>query len=252
MPARLAVAARPLARGLLALAAAWAQAASAAPLPRIDPFPSAAPLVVRYDLRFNGVFAAEVTETLSSDGAGGYRIESEARARGLAKWLVGDIRRKSEGLWEGAFRPVFYEEKRGAKRHYRAVVDRERETVSLVREAGGRAETAPLPAAPLHDYLTAAYRSYAAGRAIAGESALTDGRRVKVYRYRAGREESIDTAFGSLRAVPVSRVGGRRVVVWLAPALRFLPARTEIETAAGDLVIEIAAVESPPPEAEKT
>ena len=243
---------RALARGLIVLAAAWSPVAPAAVLPQIDSFPSAAPLVVRYDLFFNGIFAAEVTETLSTDGAGAYRIESEARARGLAKILIGDILRKSEGLWEGeSLRPLLYEEIRGKKRHYRAVVDRARETIDLIRKTTGRAETAPLPAAPLNDYLTAAYRSYAAGRALADESALTDGRRIKTYRYRAGSEESIDTVFGALRAVPVFRVGERRVVVWLAPALRFLPARTEIETGVGKLLIKIAAVESPS-SAEKT
>ena len=179
---------RALARGLIVLAAAWSPVAPAAVLPQIDSFPSAAPLVVRYDLFFNGIFAAEVTETLSTDGAGAYRIESEARARGLAKILIGDILRKSEGLWEGeSLRPLLYEEIRGKKRHYRAVVDRARETIDLIRKTTGRAETAPLPAAPLNDYLTAAYRSYAAGRALADESALTDGRRIKTYRYRRKR-----------------------------------------------------------------
>ena len=105
---------RALARGLIVLAAAWSPVAPAAALPQIDSFPSAAPLVVRYDLFFNGIFAAEVTETLSTDGAGAYRIESEARARGLAKILIGDILRKSEGLWEGeSLRPLLYEEIRG-------------------------------------------------------------------------------------------------------------------------------------------
>ena len=178
---------------------------------------------------YNGVKAADVREVFSTDADGGYEIVSHAEATGLAKIFYGDIFRKSTGKIDrlDGLRMLQYEEKRGARDRTFAKVDAQSGVLHL--QKGGEMRTEKLPDAPLADYLAALYRARILGGVPDGESAITNGWRIKIYEYEEGAPEIVKTTEGEVRAIPLIRESPRgRRVFWIAPSLDYLPVRSYI------------------------
>ena len=121
-----------------------------------------------------------------------------------------------------------YEEQRGRRPLQVAEFDRESGVINLHKGEESRREAAP--AAPLLDYLTALYRSYALGRPVAARAFVTNGWRLAEYEYRVGEAETVETPLGEIVAVPVSRDSPRgRRVFWLAPERGYIPVKIYVD-----------------------
>lgn len=187
-------------------------------------------LTLHFDFFYNGIKAAEVTETFSANESGEYEIASNAKALGLAKILYGDVARKSVGRVDSqiGLQMRRYEEQRGSRPPQSAETNESANTIRLQRGEEMREE--PAPDAPLTDYLTALYRHYILKQMTPGRAAATNGWRLRIYDYAAGETEEVQTAAGVFAAESLHRDSPRgRRTFWFAPSLDYLPIKIYID-----------------------
>ena len=202
-------------------------------------------LTLHFDFFYNGIHAAQAEDVFFADSEGGYKIESHARAVGLAKILYGDFRRKSEGVvGEGGelhFRR--YEQQRGQRPPQVAEVSGD----ALLLQKGDESRRETLPDGALLDYLTAQYRAYALGKLSPMSAATTNGWRLKVYNYDVGEEETVATPLGEMRATPLRRESSRGMrVFWLAESLGWLPVKSVVEDKGHRFETVLVSITAPP------
>lgn len=197
---------------------------------RAETPPPVLPLTLYFDFFYNDIKAAAVTEVFTPQANGDYTITSHAEAQGLAKLLYGDVSRASAGKIhpETGLQMRSYKEQRGRRPLQTAEFNRQAGVVNLQKGKETRAEVAP--AMPLLDYLTALYRSYVLGRAVAGAAVVTNGWRLAEYEYKIGEAEPVETPLATMLAVPVSRDSPRgRRVFWLAPERGYIPIKIYVD-----------------------
>lgn len=214
-------------------------------------------LRLRYELSWNGVAAGEARDIIRV-GGGKYRIESRATPSNLARLFgVDESLRVSEGELDPrlGLRAKRYFEKRGGRAARNARFDWERRLVYLWR-GEDQEVAAPLADAGFdrlsflyHFYLLAAAAAPAAAEAPrGGEYQISDGRRVKTYRYESRPPETLQTAQGEASALILARAGdGKLGVLWLDHARRF-PLRLRIGAAGGEMDLRLIAADFAPAE----
>lgn len=201
----------------LALGAATAIAASAAP----------AEVDVRYAVYWGEAQVFTEHDRFVRDGDR-YRIASEASPKGLVSLFVGDIRRESRGrVASDGLVPERYDEDRGKRGRRTAEFDWQAGRITLHDGEATRSE--PLAPGTL-DHASFRFAFMFTPPDERGvRIALTDGRRVKAYRYRFLGRETLDTPLGPLDTRHFERVvdagDHRSFEVWLAVDHHHLPVR---------------------------
>jgi hypothetical protein len=182
---------------------------------------------VRYAVSFGEARVFEEHDRFQRQGER-YTIVSEAKPVGVAALFLGEIRRESSGtIVGGRLRPDRYVEDRGRRGRRAATFDWQAGRITLQRD---EQQTTQALAAGTLDQSSFRF-SFMADPPGEREIVLplTDGRRVKDYRYRFVGRETVTTPLGAIEALRYARVlaaeDDRAFDVWLAPAYRHLPVR---------------------------
>lgn len=206
----------------LALTAAHllAGAAGAAPVP--------ARAEIRYEVLLGSTKIGEGHDVFQHDGRT-YRVVSESRTAGLAGVLYRlNIRRESQGrVVHTGLRPDSFSETRNGKPERSAVFDWEKKEATLVDD--GNSQTVALPE-DTWDTTSFSYNfAFVPPESSDLGANLTDGRRIRKYRYAILGRETLDTVLGPMETLHVKKVQGpedkRAFEVWLAVAHHNMPVR---------------------------
>jgi hypothetical protein len=185
-----------------------------------------------YDVSYNGVIAAELTEVLEHD-AKSFTLSSEGRGKGLGALLYrGAAKRFCRGEVTGAgLRPLEYRDQRGDKAPATARFDWNRKT--LTQEHEGKSETTNM-ALPLQDRLSFLYTfafqqspELKPGREI--KVTLTDGKGLTQFQYKVAGTEVLKTPAGDLDTVHLVKQreskDDKGTEIWFASSRDYLPVR---------------------------
>lgn len=200
-------------------------------------------LEVHYELSRNGTAMVEVGEVLTHDGKT-YRIESEARGKGLfALSNRGAVKRDSRGTIEaGALRPAEFRDQRGDRKPEVARFDWAKREV--VEERDGKSEARPIKGA-MQDRLSFLW-SFAfvppKGKEVVMD--VADGRGVDRFRYLISSPEKIKTPAGELDAIRLTKQrepgDDRGTEVWLSVAHGYVPVRVLVVEKDGTRLDQVA------------
>ena len=189
-------------------------------------------LSLSYDVSYNGIVAAELTEVLEHDGKS-FSLTSEGRGKGIGALLYrGAARRSARGeVTSAGLRPTEFRDQRGDKPPAVARFDWVGQT--LTREHDGKTETTKM-VLPLQDRLSFLY-NYAfqsspdlkTGKQI--KVNLTDGKGVTPFQYNVAGTEMLKTPAGELEAVRLVKqrdnAEDRGTELWFASGRDYLPVR---------------------------
>ncbi len=180
-----------------------------------------------FDINFGAMKLGEGRDVLVHDGKR-YKVVSETIPKGIAAIFIKNIRRESRGtITQAGLRPDSFQE-HGRKKGIRAAeFDWSESTLRLVN--GDTHTTVPLPKNTI-DQASLPYGFAFAGRVPDGFSAnVTDGRRLKEYRYRIVGRERIETVLGEIDTIHLEKVRGpddkRSFEFWLAVDHHYLPVK---------------------------
>ncbi len=189
-------------------------------------------VTLSYDVSYNGVVAAELTEVLEHDGKN-FSLSSEGRGVGIGALLYrGVAKRSCRGeVTSAGLRPLEYREQRGDKPAAVAKFDWVRKT--LTQEHDGKNETTDmLP--PLQDRLSFLYNfafqsspDLKPGKEI--KATLTDGKGLTRFQYGIAGRELLKTPAGELETVHLVKQRDSKedkgTEIWFASGRDYLPVR---------------------------
>lgn len=189
-------------------------------------------LSLTYDVSYNGVVAAELTEVLEHDGKS-FSLSSEGRGKGIGALLYrGAAKRWCRGeITSAGLRPLEYRDQRGDKPAAVARFDWAQKT--LTQEHGGKNETTNMVPA-LQDRLSFLY-NYAfqsppdlkPGKQI--KVTLTDGKGLTQFHYEVAGRETLKTPAGALETVRLVKQrenkDDKETEIWFASSRDYLPVR---------------------------
>lgn len=189
-------------------------------------------LSLAYDLSYNGVVAAELTEVLEHDGKF-FSISSEGRGKGIGALLYrGAAKRSCRGeVTSTGLRPLEYRDQRGDNPVAVARFDWSKKT--LTQEHEGKSETTGMTL-PLQDRLSFLYKfafqrapELKPGKEIS--ITLTDGRGLTRFRYTVAGSEMLKTPAGELETVHLVKQRDNQddkgTEIWFASSRDYLPVR---------------------------
>ena len=205
---------------LLMIASASSQGGATAAVP--------ARVELKYDVYFGSLKIAEALEVFEQDGRT-YRIVSESKTAGLAGVLYRlNIRREAQGrVTRAGLRPNAFAETRNGQPERSATFDWDKKQAILVDD--GDSQTVPLPD-NTWDSTSFGYNfAFMPPEAAELAANITDGRRIRLYRYAILGREKIDTELGTIETVHVKKVqrpeDKRAFEVWLAVEQYYMPVR---------------------------
>jgi hypothetical protein len=185
-----------------------------------------------YDLSYNGIVAAEMTEVLEHDGKV-FSLSSEGRGVGIGALLYrGAARRSCRGeVTSAGLRPLEFRDQRGDKPASVAKFDWARKTLTL--EHDGKNETTNM-VLPLQDRLSFLYNfafesgpDLRPGREI--KVTLTDGRGLTRFEYTVAAPETLKTPAGEFETVHLVKrrenKDDKGTELWFARDRDYLPVR---------------------------
>jgi hypothetical protein len=185
-----------------------------------------------YDLSYNGMVAAELTEVLEHDGKS-FSLNSEGRGKGIGALLYrGAATRSCRGeVTRDGLRPLEYRDQRGDKPAATARFDWNKKT--LTQEHEGRSETSSITP-PLQDRLSFLYTfafqqapELKAGREI--RITVTDGKGLTHFQYKVAGPEMLKTPAGEFETVRLVKQrenqDDKGTELWFASARDYLPVR---------------------------
>lgn len=206
------------------LAACVFASASAAQPPR--------KVTLSYELSYNGVVAAELTEVLEHDGKK-FLLTSEGRGKGIGALLYGGAAKRScrGEISSTGLRPLEYRDQRGDKAAAVALFDWTRKT--LTQQHDGKNETTNM-VLPLQDRLSFLYDfafqsapELKPGREI--RINLTDGKGLTQFQYHVAGREILKTPAGDLETVRLVKQRENKddkgTEIWFASGRDYLPVR---------------------------
>jgi hypothetical protein len=173
-----------------------------------------------------------------------YRVVSESKTAGLAAALYRlNIRRESQGrVTRAGLRPEAFTEERNGKPKRSAAFDWERKQATLVD--GDNSQTVPLPDNSWDSTSFGYNFAFVPPEAAELAAHLTDGRRLKQYRYAVLGREKLDTELGTLETLHVRRLqlpeDKRAFEVWLAVDRHNMPVRIRYTEKDGTVFDSIA------------
>ena len=185
-----------------------------------------------YDVSYNGVVAAEVTEVLEHDGKT-FSLRSEGRGKGIGALLYrGAARRWCRGeITSTGLRPLEFRDQRGDRPAAVAKFDWVGKT--LTQERDGKSETTKL-VPPLQDRLSFLYNfafqaspQLQPGKEI--KVTLTDGKGLTRFQYNVAGTERLSTPAGELETVRLVKQRENKddkgTEIWFASGRDYLPVR---------------------------
>lgn len=185
-----------------------------------------------YDLSYNGVVAAEMTEVLEHDGKS-FSLYSEARGKGIgALFYRGAAKRWCRGeVTSAGLRPLEYRDQRGDNPPTLAHFDWVKK--NLTQEHDGKIETTPM-VLPLQDRLSFLYNfafqsppDVKPGKEI--KITVTDGKGLTHFQYNVVGTELLKTPAGELETVHLVKqrenADDRGTEIWFASGRDYLPVR---------------------------
>jgi hypothetical protein len=189
-------------------------------------------LSLTYDLSYNGVVAAELTEVLEHDGKN-FSLSSEGRGVGIGALLYrGAAKRSCRGeVTSAGLRPLEYRDQRGDKPPSVARFDWAKKT--LTQEHDGKNETTNM-VPPLQDRLSFLYNFafQAAPDLKPGKEIrinLTDGKGLTYFQYNVAGTEVLKTPAGEFETVHLMKQRDnkedRGTEIWFASGRDYLPVR---------------------------
>ena len=189
-------------------------------------------LSLTYDVSYNGIVAAELTEVLEHDGKN-FSLSSEGRGKGIGALLYqGAAKRSCRGeITAAGLRPLEYREQRGDKPAAVARFDWVKQT--LTQERDGKSETSKMMP-PLQDRLSFLYnfgfqRSPELKPGMEIKINLTDGKGLTRFQYNVAGREVLKTPAGDLETVRLvkQRDGkdDKATEIWFASGRDYLPVR---------------------------
>ena len=189
-------------------------------------------LRLSYDLSYNGIVAAEMTEVLEHDGKH-FSLASEGRGKGIGALLYrGTAKRWCRGeIVSTGLRPLEYREQRGDKPASVARFDWAGKT--LTQEHEGKSETTNM-VLPLQDRLSFVYNfafqsahELKPGKEI--NITVTDGRGLTRFQYKVAGRETLKTPAGDLDTVRLVKQRenkeDKETEIWFASGHDYLPVR---------------------------
>ena len=189
-------------------------------------------LTLVYDLSYNGMVAAEMTDVLEHDGKR-FTLNSEGRGKGIGALLYrGAAKRSCRGeVTRDGLRPLEYRDQRGDNAAATARFDWNKKT--LTQEHDGKVETTKMTL-PLQDRLSFLYNfafqavpDVKPGRVI--EVNLTDGKGLTHFQYKVAGTEMLQTPAGDLETVHLVKQrenqDDRGTELWFASGRHYLPVR---------------------------
>jgi hypothetical protein len=189
-------------------------------------------LSLSYDLSYNGIVAAEMTEVLEHDGRH-FSLSSEGRGKGIGALLYrGTARRWCRGdITSAGLRPLEYREQRGDRPVSVAKFDWTAKT--LTQEHEGKSETANLDST-VQDRLSFMYNfafqsppDLHPGKEI--KITATDGKSLTRYQYAVAGQEMLKTPAGELDTVHLVKQRenseDKGTELWFARDRDYLPVR---------------------------
>ncbi|HUP93923.1 MAG TPA: DUF3108 domain-containing protein [Burkholderiales bacterium] len=196
------------------------------------PLAASAPKSVRatYNGFMNGMSIGVISEQFESDGTN-YRIVSDTKPMGLAAFVQRQpLRFSSTGqVARDGLKPVRFEARRTAGESPQVAADFDWGQSQIVLKHHGKTESFALSAGT-QDRLSVMYQFMylPPDRLRVLEFAMTNGRKVDRYRYRATPDVEIDTGLGRLKTLHLvkQREPGDTVTeVWLSPQHQHLPVK---------------------------
>jgi hypothetical protein len=193
---------------------------------------AAAPRSVRitYAGYMNSMSIGTITEQFDSDGST-YRIVSDTKPIGLAALIQRQpLRFTSAGLVNrDGLRPLQFEARRSASEPPQVSAEFDWPHMQVVLKHSGKVETLALPSGT-QDRLSVMYQfMYLTPERIRQlDFAMTNGRKLDHYRYRATPDVEIETGLGRLKTVHVVKQrdpGDTINEVWLSPQHQYLPVK---------------------------
>ncbi len=189
-------------------------------------------VTLSYDLSYNGVVAAELTEVLEHDGRR-FSLRSEGRGVGIGALLYrGAARRACRGEVTGnGLRPLEFRDQRGDKPP--AVARFDWAGKALTQEHDGKSETTNM-VLPLQDRLSFLYNFafQAAPDLRQGKEisiTLTDGKGLTRFHYIVAGRETLKTPAGELETVRLVKQrenqDDKGTEIWFASGRGYLPVR---------------------------
>ena len=189
-------------------------------------------LALSYDLSYNGVVAAELTEVLQHDGKS-FSLSSEGRGKGIGALLYrGAAKRSCRGeVTPDGLRPLEFRDQRGDKPASVARFDWVKKT--LTQEHDGKNETTNMTL-PLQDRLSFLYdfAFQSSPELVPGKTikvTLTDGKGLTRFQYDVAGQETLKTPAGELETVRLVKQrdnkDDRGTEIWFARSRNYLPVR---------------------------
>ena len=201
---------------LLAAAVLWAGLAHGMPPEKVE---------LSFEISFGAMKLGVGEDRLEHDGKN-YQVNNDTIPKGLAAIFIDDIRRESKGaITSAGLQPVSFIEK-GRKDGIRAAeFDWSNKKLRLIH--GESNKVIELPQHTI-DQASLPYAFAFAGKVPENFSLhVTDGRRLKEYRYRIVGEETIKTVLGEYKAIHIEKVRGpddkRSFEFWVAVEHNYLP-----------------------------
>ena len=201
-----------------------------------------------YDVSYNGVDAAELTERLEHDGKR-FSLSSEGRGVGIgALFYRGAARRWCRGeITSTGLRPLEYRDQRGDKPAAVAKFDWTKNT--LTQEHEGRKETTNM-VLPLQDRLSFLYNfafqaapALKQGREI--RISVTDGKGLTQFVYKVAGREMLKTPAGELDTVRLEKQrenkDDKQTELWFASGRDYLPVRVLVVENDGTRIDQVLA-----------
>jgi hypothetical protein len=204
-------------------ACAYAGACAAQPPHRVG---------LSYELSYNGIVAAELTEVLKHDGKT-FSLSSEGRGKGIGALLYrGAARRSCRGeITSAGLRPLEFREQRGDRPAAVASFDWAKKT--LTQEYDGKTETTRMVPqlqdrlSFLYDFAFQSAPDLKPGKVL--RAVLTDGRGLSRFEYKVEGTELLKTPAGELQTVHLVKQrenqDDKGTELWFALDRDYLPVR---------------------------
>jgi hypothetical protein len=182
---------------------------------------------IEFLVDYDGASAVE-RQTYQAFEDGHYVISSTASAKGLLSLALSDLNQKSTGhVTAQGLRPdtFTYQYGSNSKKAQKASFDWAGKTLTM--EVGTNRQTVPLEDGT-QDLLSFLYQFMFTPPLEQFQLAITTGKQLKIYYYLFEGEEEIKTNLGVVRALHISKSGGKgeeKTEIWLAEDYHYLPVK---------------------------
>lgn len=180
---------------------------------------------IEFVVDYDGASAVE-RQTYQAFDDGHYELSSTAKAKGLLSLALSDLNQKSSGhVTAQGLRPDIFTYQYGSnsKKAQKASFDWAGKTLTM--EVGERKQSVPLEEGT-QDLLSFLYQFMFTPPLQQFQLSITNGKKLKLYRYLFEGEEEVKTKLGTLRALHISKSSGNdeeKTEMWLAEDYHYLP-----------------------------